>query len=677
MGLTNDEYVNVSTGQTEAARKGPVEVEINPANPFPQRDYSLIVQTFEMEASNWEREDYAKAHQYRDVYSTRNFSERTREQMAYYPGMHQSAGAPSTDPLYTRSEKMARDRLGYWNNAMCSTDNFAGSLAAKQKDFDYATIFGSSASGEERAKEIGKLLSECIPCLERFTDLLPDGDLLEIHAMNIKIRTDLLDKIATLFKDPGQFIDICDLLKLLSHLCPQDLLAIIALLSQYLAKLNLDFRFNLNFIIQLVGPILSPFLDALSQWLDKWIQLILGPMICVLDHINETILIAQSAEIPLSNVSGNIEMDLGIAGPAHNNAAGSFQTENNIGFGEPRGVFQEDVVDPHASTWGSWQWEEFNTPDSEKYNPTVPVPPEEEIELSRQEMEESWSPSFSDDERRERTARFQELQERNKQQRREVPPPLKQENRDGSRWSKDDIPNSEKYVAGDEWQAGGYYPPEKQDKPREATQYYVTTPLVNSIVQLRNIMQGAIQYVKDWFTYITQMIYDLLGTDIGWMDKKIDNTILKSRIIQMILMVKSMLEAIAKNGLECGTNTNYNEAQMRFILEEGLNQFSAYKFEVQEDGSIVMLQPGYDTLPSAEDLSSNIETQQQEKAIKEGKTKLIGTTPDQEISEPESSTDKQSYSPSGTIIKDCFKNVSQDELQEVRKWIIDFEKRQS
>ena len=62
----------------------------------------------------------------------------------------------------------------------------------------------------------------------------------------------MLDKIAALFKDPGLYVDICSLLKLFSHLCPQDILAMIGLLTQYLAKLNLEIEFNLDFIIQLL-----------------------------------------------------------------------------------------------------------------------------------------------------------------------------------------------------------------------------------------------------------------------------------------------------------------------------------------------------------------------------------------------------------------------------------------
>jgi hypothetical protein len=661
MSLTQDTHANVDNSSKEIYDKGVVELEVNPANPFSQVDYGIIIKAFEAESASLEQEESVKANHYRDVYSTRNFSERVQEQMNYYPGMHQTSDAVSGgDPFYTNAADMADNRLNYWNNALDSPGSFMDGLRHNQSDFDYAAIFGSDASAQKRAEEVGKMLIACVPCFDRLLDgmeLLPDGDLLEIHALNIKIRTDLLNKIRGMFKDPGSFIDICELLKMLAHLCPQDLLAIVALLTQYLAKLNLDFRFNLDFIIQLVGPILSPFLDALSAWLDKWIQLILAPIICVVDHINETILLAQSMQIPFSDVSANISMDLGVAAPAHENAAGAFGFGGNTGVGDASGT----NLDPHASAWTGWQWEEFNTPDKEKYNPTVPTPPSEETEMAREEIVEAWSPSFSETEREERNARWEELKAREKAKRTYVPPPEKPYRADGTRWSKDDIPNSEKYVEGGSWE-GGYNPPENQTSVAQGTAYLDTSPLVNSIVQMRNILQGGIQYVKDWFTYITQMIYDLLGTDFGWMATKADNTMLKSNIIQLILMVKSIIQAIAKNGLECGTHSQLTPAQLKYILEDELNGRTNTDFEVRPDGTIVVRPPGM-TAPSDQPTDNLPETP----------AEIPGPVPGVVIEEP--TTDQQNYVESGIIIKDCFKSVSADELKQARTWIADFEKR--
>jgi hypothetical protein len=668
MTLTQKEQPVGNSSKVRAEELTYDKLYVNTENPFVQTDYGLIVKAFEIECASWGEEDYALAYHYRDVYGTENFSHRVREQMNYYPGMHQTTNnVPPMDPQYTNAADMSEDRLNFWNSTMDNPDSFMNGVRQRQADFDYTTIFGSDASAEDRAREVGKMITECVPCFDRLLDpgaLLPDADLLEIHGLNIQIRTDILDKIRSLFNDPGSYIDICQLLKLLSHLCPQDLLAILALLTQVLAKLNLDVQFNIDFIIQLVGPILSPFLDALSQWLDKWIQMILAPIICVVDHINEVILTAQTLEIPFSEVTGNVELDLGVAAPGHNNSSGT------IGGGSGASTPGPEGEDGAAGAWGSWKWEQFNTPEAEKYNPSVPRVPSEEVQLAKEEIADSWGKDYSDLEREERLRRFEELKAQQQQKTRQVPPPMRRERNDGTRWSKDEIPNSEKYVQGGSWEAG-YYPPEQQRRPAKAVTYFDASPLINSIVQLRNILQSGVQYVQDWFTYITQMIYDLLGTEVGWMATKADNTMLKSRIIQLIMMVKAILQAISKNGLECGVHSNFSEAQMKYILEEELNKNSkksgSSTFRVNDDGTIEVLPPGQVIKPS-------VDNQTEPDQGIEGGTPSIdtGTTPDEQINVP--TADEQNSVESGIIIRDCFKSIGHDDLVEMRKWIADFER---
>lgn len=661
MSLTQNEtsVSNSSEEMADSISSDGVELRINESNPFKDHDYGIIIKAFEVEAQNWEEEDYALAYHYKDVYGTQNFSNRVREQMNYYPGMHQTNTAPEENPFLTEAEKNSQNTLNFWNTAMDNPDAFNNGLRSRQEDFDYASIFGSDASAEERAQEFGKMVTECIPCFDELLNmdqLLPSGDLLEIHAMNIKIRTDILDKIKTLFDDPGAYIDVCQLLDLFSHICPRQLLAMVAMLTQYLAKLNLDVKFNIDFIIQLVGPILSPFLDSLSQWLDMWIQVILKPIICIVDNINETILIAQSMQIPFSDVSGDVSLDLDIAAPGHQNIS----ADQNIAGGATSGPGDRESG---AGAWGSFQWEHFNTPQEEKYNPTIPEYPIEETQMAREEIAEAWSPSYSEVEREERDRRWADLRAKEEAKRKQVPPPLENPDRNGQRWSKDDIPNSEKHVTNGEFDAG-YYPPEEQSRPTEAVKYFDASPLVNSIVQLRNILQGAVQYVEDWFTYVTQMIYDLLGTEVGWMAKKADNTMLKSRIIQMLQMVRAILRAIKRNGLQCGLdNSNFNQAQLQYILEEELNPNpSSVNFVVNNDGTITLTKP----MANIEDTSSSTTSTT---------TTVTGATPDQQISEPE--TNKTKPVSSGIIIKTCFKNFSKADYDRTSKWIADFEKRGS
>jgi hypothetical protein len=668
MGFVDDEHVALNTDKTVYKKDKGQTVKANIKNPFAAQDYAIIINAFEKEAANWSDEDYALAYEYKDVYSTRNFSERVREQMNFYPGMHQTSSVPSKDPAYTEAKKMSEKRLGYWNNAMDSPDGFMNALRNNSQDFDYTTIFGTDASAKSRAEHIGKIVTECIPCFGRKLDLeeiLPDGDLLEVHAINTKIRTDLLDRIKGLLDDPGMNIDICELLSLLSKQCPQDLVAMMILFSQYLAKLNLDIKFNIDFITNLVGAILSPFLNALSQWLDKWIQMIVGPMLCVLDHINEVIITVQQAKIPLSEGSLSVDADIGVADPQHEN--------QYLGL--------DAGVSGARGSWASGEYERFNTPDSQKYNAKEPDWPEEEVELAKTEMKEGFNPSMSKAEREATDAKWKELRIKHQKEQREIPPPLRAgSQRDGTRWSKDDIPNSEKisYSFGKD----DYHPPEKQQKVARSEKYWDPAPMANAIVQMRNIMQGALQYVNDWFTYITQMIYDLLGTDYGWMKKKTGTSMLKSRVIQLINIIRSMLSAISQNGLKCGENSNFDQEQLKFILEDGLNKFSPTKFKVMDNGDIKVILPSSVDAPDAQSVSDDVEDFQTEKAKAEANAKTneeagVVVGPDINVDNDKANIDavKQKSVESGIIVKNCLKDMTSDQLDKARQWIAEYERR--
>lgn len=633
-------------------------------------DAQIVLHFFEVESSQWREEDYAWAPHYRDVYSTENFSRRVREQMNSYPGMHNTDMGPQSpytgdpnaeDPWKKAGESMGETQMNYWNAAMDNPQSFMSGLKGRQQDFSYSEMFKSK---DDFKKNMASMITECIPCFDRLLDgsqLLPDGDILEVHLLNINLRLDLIDKLKELFKDPGFNIDICELLKLLSHLCPQDLLAILALLSQYLAKLNLDFKFNLDLIIELVGPILSPFLDSLSDWLDKWVQMILGPIICVLDHINMTMYLAQQVKLPLSEAEVNLGADIGVAGPnilekTPGFSHGTSQAEFHTGMGEEGGY------SPYAA--GAHQSEAFNTPESEKYNPDPPEPPTEEWAYSmaaggdEEFIEKTAYDRLSQEEREEI---FLGLQKKRKQK--EIDkmygtnsPPNRPPKSDGSRWSPDDIPLSEKASGGQSF-SKGQVPPNNQ-APKQADDYaYVSGDMiVEPIVQMRNIIQGAIAYIQDWFDYVVQLIFDLLGTDFGWMMKKMGQTMLKSRIVQLIYMLLAIIDAVKNTDLECGTNTNLNPEHMDYMLGVAMNKLTPYTFIKRPDGSFEMLPPG-----EAKTEKDPQELMQEAKATMEG-----------DEDEP---TAEQKAAKSGIIVKNCLREVKADDLSKVREWISDFEKR--
>lgn len=659
MGFIEDEYVPVNKEKDYFSDSLPnaedSKVTINLNNFLLDQDLQTVIYTFEVEASNWSEDDYAVAYHYKDVYGLRNFSWRVVQQLNYYPGMHQTETPPGEDPAKTQAKKMGDNRLEYWNRSLDNPDAFMSGLKSRQQDFDYKEIFGTDTGAEDRAKGLGEVLTKCVPCFDRIfdgADLLPDADLLELHLLNIKARTDVIDKLKSLLSDPGYYLDICELLNLFSSLCPQDLLALLALLTQYLARLNLDIKFNIDIIVSLVGPILSPFLDSISSWLDKWIQMILAPLICVMDHINEVIYLSQQAKIPFSEVSANIDTDIGVALPFHQNVSSEGQTKTTV---SPSGA------------WASGELSKFSTPNNEKYNPSVPEYPEEEIRLSSDEIGEEWGPSSTPAEREERDQKFKELRKKEREKRTAIPPPLRRENPDGHRWYKENADD----ISVLEFQTG-MRPPEEQNHPKPVEQYYLDpSPIVNSVIQLRNMMQAGIAYVQDWFEYITQMIHDLIGTDFGWMSKKTDNSIIKSRLIQLIYVLKAVMQAISRNGLECGLESNFDTKQMKYILEVALNNISnTYQFAVNPDGSVSVIPPDGPLNPEATD---DIQAGVSPTAYSANKVPTVPTTGIPTTSETAKTQEQESVS-SGILVKNCLKKVSGDDIDRVRQWIADFER---
>lgn len=684
--IGNSVTTGLSQGTAEKVKKGlagdggVVTLGIKKGHgPLTDRDAAMIMAAYESESVGLDSEEAALVTHYKDVHSTEAFSRRVQEQMDYYPGLHTKGSTSETNPFNKNAEQMAKQRMGEWDNALDSPDSFMGALRNNvpldengNQAFDYDKIFGPKGSAEDKARELGKMLTECIPCFDRLLDLdglVPDGDLLEVHGLNIKLRLDFLDKIMDLFKNPGMFVDICELLKLLSGLCPQDLLALLALLTQYLAKLNIDFKFNLDFIINLIGPLLSPFLNALSQWLDKWIQMILAPILCITDHINEVIYMLNTVKVSAKNASVNVTGEinqniLGITGLS----GGGISQDVGAKLGKAGTV---------PDSWAEGEVYRFDQPTDKNYEQYRPELPNEEIDASWEEALVRWGEMTPSErlEAEERKKEFEVMRKKREEQSRNLqkfPGYNKEIGSDGTRWSDDEIPLSEKSEVASFSKGMQNHPPEKQVLPDSGAKYFDPSPMVNSIVQLRDIVQSAIRYVQDWFNYAIQMIYDLLGVDFGWLSKKTDSSFLKSRVIQLIMLIKSLLETISKNGLQCGIHSNFDTPQMKYVLENSFNTFSSgYKFKMKDNGDIEVLPPGVNAvLPSVEDISSALNQQQADKdaeATKTGDT----TSPQAKLNEQT----RQKTKESGIIVKNCLRDMTQEEVDQARQWISDYERR--
>lgn len=131
-----------------------------------------------------------------------------------------------------------------------------------------------------------QLLKDCIPCefrkLEFGADFgTPWASTLDDLKKKWKELQNQLRALTTF--NPGEFSgDLCNLLKFLDGQCIPDIAGLVSLLSLMQIKyLDLSGTSLNNLINQLIAPFLTPIVGSFTSNLDKYVDLIIGPLKCV------------------------------------------------------------------------------------------------------------------------------------------------------------------------------------------------------------------------------------------------------------------------------------------------------------------------------------------------------------------------------------------------------------
>lgn len=144
-------------------------------------------------------------------------------------------------------------------------------------------------TNEYSGKFMNNLGRDCIPCdlrLKTPDDVDPSQELLNVLEEMKRRFQEIIEKIKALFTNTEIAEDLCSLLNFLDFQCLPDLFSIIALLTSLLRKYsdiipNLDGAF-----MQFVGPFFSPLLSGLSEILDRYLQMIMRPIDCVVNSLD-------------------------------------------------------------------------------------------------------------------------------------------------------------------------------------------------------------------------------------------------------------------------------------------------------------------------------------------------------------------------------------------------------
>lgn len=234
-----------------------------------------------------------------------------------------------------------------WNSGPGFKTGAQDYLAAAREALKYNEL-GQSREGTTFKKYI---VEECIPCAERILalgDLLSaPSDFLDLLEQDIKNKLDELKRIFDiLFSPPVNTLDLCELLKFLSFTCVPDLYAmlmfLINYLKQYIILKGLVGNFGLA-VNALLSAILSPLLNGLNAMLDSYIDLIMGPIDCILDALTNQLrkmdaLRAIDPDLSIESALGdfspeNTKLDLHKAfNQGYKNSATMVDNDNNTHF---------------------------------------------------------------------------------------------------------------------------------------------------------------------------------------------------------------------------------------------------------------------------------------------------------------------------------------------------------
>jgi hypothetical protein len=171
-----------------------------------------------------------------------------------------------------------------------------GSLSTFQPDPP-----GSYIRGRKGTKK-GAIFEECIPCGTRSWKggHQPGKELLGILEQDlVRKYRQLLNQYKALLSNTEVYDDLCSLLNFMEIQCMPDLFGMVSLLQTLALKLTDIKLINPSgAFMSFLTPFFSPILGGLTEILDKYIQLILGPIDCVVKSLD-----AQLSKLDVNNAT--------------------------------------------------------------------------------------------------------------------------------------------------------------------------------------------------------------------------------------------------------------------------------------------------------------------------------------------------------------------------------------
>lgn len=148
----------------------------------------------------------------------------------------------------------------------------------------------------------GVFNSECIPCGFRLDTM---GQLVAISFQSpfqgisefikfweqwLIVYLQQINEMINMFGNMDKYVDLCALIKFLNDfVCIPDLQRMLSALMANMNRTSFQFGSVLDFLISLVAPLLTPFLSAIVEQLQKYILMVIKPLECIIDSIQAII----------------------------------------------------------------------------------------------------------------------------------------------------------------------------------------------------------------------------------------------------------------------------------------------------------------------------------------------------------------------------------------------------
>lgn len=144
--------------------------------------------------------------------------------------------------------------------------------------------------------------SECIPCgfrLNSMGELISAGwndfgagvkAIFEQWGVWLMTMIQQIKDLLGIFSGLDKYIDLCALIKFFKEfVCIPDIMRILSALMALMARVSFEFGGLFDLILSLVAPLLTPFLSGIVDQLQQFILMIIKPLECIIDSIQDII----------------------------------------------------------------------------------------------------------------------------------------------------------------------------------------------------------------------------------------------------------------------------------------------------------------------------------------------------------------------------------------------------